>query len=362
MHIATFGEIMLRLSTPNFQKLIQSIPGNLVAEFGGGEANVAISLVQLGCDTTFITALPDSPIGKGVEAELKKYGVHTDALIFLSDSRLGIYFVESGAGARGSSVVYDRNDSAIAQVSADQFDWDQLLSGKQWFHTTGITPALSESAYNNALQAVISAHSQQIPVSIDLNYRKKLWKWKPDISQQELAGSCLRAMLPHASLVIGNEEDFAKVLGLEVEGQAIDQGQLNIQGYPQVARQVINQFPNVCWVGITLRESVSASHNYWGGMLYDRESDKPYFAPVNDKGEYTPYSLLPIVDRIGGGDSFAAGLIYALGVTKKPAPNAIAFAVAASALKHTIPGDFNLSSIDEIEALASGKSGGRISR
>jgi len=360
--IITFGEIMGRLCPEGFKRFCQSMPGMLELSFAGAEANVAVSLAIFGSPVTFVTALPANVLGDACIQTLRGLGVDTSRILRTQHGRLGLYFLEKGANQRPSNVVYDRSQSAIATTSADQFDWVKIFADAGWLHISGITPALSQIAFESTLAAVRAAKVAGVTVSCDLNFRKKLWQWEKGTKSAALARRCLTQILPHVDVVIANEEDAADVLGIHAEGSDIHGGHLAIDRYPQVAREIVRQFPNVSKVAVTLRESLSASHNNWGAMLYDAAAGKAYFAPESG-GKYTPYEIRNIVDRVGGGDSFAAGLVFALNTTELASPaTAIRFAVAASCLAHSIEGDFNFSSRAEVEALMGGSASGRVVR
>lgn len=361
--VLTFGEIMLRLSTPGPLRFSQSMPGSLAATFGGGEANVAVSLAHLGDRAAFMTAVPDNALGTCLAAELRRHGVETSRLRFSRTGRFGIYFVEAGSNQRPSVVQYDRDGSSIALAGPEFYDFPAALAEVDWIHTTGITPALSRNAQEAALALVREGASRKIPVSVDLNFRKKLWRWDPAREPKTLARDCMSEVLRHVTLVIANEEDAADVLGIHAAGSSVEEGRLSAEAYTDVARAIAARFPSVERVAITLRESVSADHNNWGALLYERAGDRAHFAPLDADGRYRPYEIRDIVDRVGGGDSFGAGLIHALRSKRFGAPqDAVRFAVAASALKHTIPGDFNLVTEAEVEALMKGSGSGRVQR
>lgn len=362
MRVVSLGEVMLRLCPEEFLRLGQVLPGRLEATFGGGEVNVAVSVVQQGGQAAFATALPDNPITDAFVAELRKFGVDP-SLVRRAKGRFGIYFVENGANQRGSTVTYDRAGSAIATAKAADFDWNSVFCGATWFHITGITPALSASAAELALTAVREARQRNVPVSVDLNFRKKLWSWEPGTSAVDLARRVMSELVAHVDVVIANEEDADLTLGIRAPETNVEAGQLHLEGYEQVAREIVGRFPSVSRVAITLRESFSASHNNWGAMLFDRASQQATFAPVDAKGEYSPYEIRNIVDRVGAGDSFAGGLIFALQTPELASPEkALAYAVAASCLKHSIKGDFNYATRAEIEALMKGGGSGRVQR
>lgn len=360
--IAGFGEVMLRLAPAGKMRFAQSLPGTLEATFGGGEANVCASIAMLGGKSRYLTALPKNPMALAFAAEQRSFGTDVEKIHWDKTGRMGIYFAEHGAAARGSNVVYDREGSTISLLAPDAYDFDAMLDGVAHLHVTGITPALSENAYLTTLALVRAASAKGIQVSCDLNFRKKLWKWDPELSQKELARKCMQEIVNCADIIIGNEEDAQDVFGISSAGSSVETGKINIAGYGEVARRLSAAFPKASFVAITLRESISADHNNWGGMLYEKKSDKTFFAPLAD-GVYKPYEICDIVDRFGGGDSFCAGLIFALSGDEFNAPaDAIAFAVAASCLKHTISGDYNYSSRDEVVNLMRGNASGRVKR
>ena len=359
----TFGEIMLRVTPEGFWRFRQVLPGRVEASFGGAESNVCAALANLGEKTRYLTALPDHAIAHSLVAFLRGLGIDTDSILVRKDGRLGIYFLEAGANQRSSNVLYDRAGSAIALAAPDEYDLDTALDGVHWVHVTGITPSLSENAYLSTLRLVQAAKARGATVSCDLNYRKKLWKWHPQKTQAELAGECMSTILPYADLVVGNEEDADKVLGIAAEGTDVESGAIDAAAYEAVAKAIVERFPKVSRVAITLRESISASHNNWGGMLFDAATGRSHFAPLDADGNYSPYEIRSIVDRVGAGDSFAGGLIYALNSQAYAAPDAaIRFAVAASCLKHSIRGDVNYATLDEVAALVAGQASGRVRR
>lgn len=362
MNVVTFGEIMARLAPEGFLRFRQVMPGKLNVTFAGAEANVAVSIALLGGESTFVTALPQNALADACVANLKALGVDTQHIVRADIGRLGLYFVETGANQRPSRVIYDRAYSSVSQTGVDQYPWEAIFKDKTWFHTTGITPSLSKTAAEVALSAVQKAKTTGLKVSCDLNFRKKLWRWDDCLKPRELAEETMRTILPFIDVVIANEEDAADVLSIHAEDTDVHSGKLSIDKYPHVAREIINQFSNVSAVAITLRESISASHNNWGAMLYDVKLDQAFFAPVRN-GEYAPYQIRNIVDRVGGGDAFGAGLIFALQTPELSSPeNAVAFATAASCLAQSILGDYNYNSREEVEALMKGSSSGRVVR
>jgi 2-dehydro-3-deoxygluconokinase len=337
----TFGEIMLRLSPPGFERFFQSPV--LGATFGGGEANVAVSLAHFGLDSYFVTRLPTHAIGDAAVRAVRAEGVST-AFIQRGGDRVGIYFAEAGASQRASTVVYDRAHSAIAEMPPGAVDWPKVFEGAAWFHVTGITPALGPSAAACTREAVEAARAAGARVSVDLNYRKKLWT-------EAQAQATMRPIMPCVDVVVANEEDIQSVLGLHVPDTDVTSGQLNLAGYRQVAERLTTEFGPPL-VAITLRESLSASDNGWSAALWDAKANAFH---------HSQRYAVRLVDRIGGGDSFAAGLIYGL-VSGRAPEAALRFAVAASALKQTIPGDFNRVSVAEVDALAKGDASGRVQR
>lgn len=344
MHrIVTFGEIMLRLKSPGHERFFQS--PLLESTFGGGEANVAVSLSLFGEDAAFISALPRNPIGESALREVRRYGVDVSG-IQRTKGRLGIYFLETGANQRASNVVYDRDASCISMVKPGDFNWSSLLKGASWFHITGITPALSQSAADTALEAVKAAKAAGAKVSIDLNYRKKLWNYGVK------APEVMRALTAHADVVIANEEDVQMCLGIEAKDVDVSKGKLGTDTYHALSDAVKAEFPDLETVAITLRESRSADKNGWSAVLNGKS------------GFYVSrhYDMDDIIDRVGGGDSFSASLIYALLNYADDEQKALDFAVAASAIKHSIPGDFNICTVSEVETLMKGDGSGRVQR
>ncbi len=338
--VTTFGELMLRLKTPGFARFVQT--PRLEATFGGGEANVAASLARFGHESRWVSAVPDNPIGEWALTTLRGLGVDVRSVLRKGD-RLGIYFLEAGASQRASQVLYDRAGSAISSVGPGQVDWSRALAGARWFHTTGITPALSEGCAEATLEALSAARKAGITTSVDLNYRKKLWS-------KAKAGEVMAKLVEHTNVLIANEEDCESVFGIRAGSTDVASGTLQHDRYLDVTRQVLERFPSVKHAAITLRESKSASENGWSGLLADREGHA-----------FSRHYDITLVNRVGAGDSFAAGLIHAL-IEGRDRQGAIEFATAASALKHTIPGDLNLVSIAEVEALVAGDGSGRVQR
>ena len=323
---------------------------------------MSVSLAMFRNPVRYVTALPRQPIAQSLVDTLRGLGVDTSQVAWRTTGRLGIYFVEVGANQRGSTVLYDRNDSAACLAAPDEYDFDAALTGIRWVHISGITPAISENAFLANLELIRRAKKAGATVSCDLNYRKKLWNWRAGTEPQTLARECMAQVLPYVDVVIGNEEDAADVLDIHAEGSDVAQGQIVAAGYETVARQIVERFTQVSQVAITLRESLSADHNNWGGMLFDVQQNQAFFAPLAADGQYTPYQIRDIVDRVGAGDSFAAGLLHALAANPNAPGEAIRFAVAASCLKHSIHGDFNYVTEQEVRALAAGNVTGRVQR
>lgn len=341
--VVTFGEIMLRLSPPGNQRFSQA--RSFDALYGGGESNVAVSLANFGLETEYVTRLPKNEIGNACLNYLRQYGVGT-RFITRGGDRLGIYYLEHGAAMRGSNVIYDRAGSSFAALQPGMLDWEAVFAGASWFHWTGITPAISEGAAATCLEAAQTARRAGLTVSCDLNYRAKLWKWGRS------AGEVMSELTALCDVAIGNEEDAEKVFGIHAPGVDVTAGEVEAEKYRAVCEQLAGRFPNLQTIAITLRGSKSASHNTWSGVLWSQGEMR--FA--------RQYEIIPIVDRVGAGDSFMAGLIY--GLIRFPDDHQLAldFAVAASALKHTIFGDFNLVSVSEVEKLLGGDASGRVSR
>ncbi len=367
MKVVTFGEIMARLAPPGVLRFRQALPGALNVTFAGAEANVAVSLSMLtagdAMETAFVTALPNNVLADACLSTLRALGVGTDHVVRSEAGRLGLYFLETGANQRPSQVIYDRSGSTISVTPSDAYDWAAILRDASWFHVTGITPAISQAAAECTLAAVRLAQERNVRVSCDLNFRSKLWRWHNSLPARELAEQTMREILPYVDVLIANEADCGDVLGIRAAETDVDAGQLDVERYPDVARQVAAQFSNISQIAITLRESLSASHNNWGGMLYVCESDAAHFAPMDEAGRYQPYEIRNIVDRVGAGDAFAAGLIYALLAPDLcESQTAIRFAAAASCLAHSLVGDANYSSRSEVESLMRGSGSGRVVR
>jgi len=343
MKVVTFGEIMLRLAAPDHLRFSQAT--SFDATFGGGEANVAVSLANYGIPVEFVSRIPRNDIGESCLMDLRKYGVGIKHVL-RGGERLGIYFLEKGSVSRASKVVYDRAYSSISQIEVGMIDWDKVFEDAIWFHWTGITPAISQGAADVCLEAIKKASEKGITVSCDLNYRKNLWKYGKTVKE------VMPALVEGCDIVLGNEEDAEMALGIKPEGVDVSKGHVEADAYLSVSKKIMEKFPRVKKVITTLRGSISADHNTWSGVLYNGKD--LFEAPV--------YDITHIVDRVGGGDSFMGGLIYGLLTYKDNDQKALNFAVAASCLKHTIVGDFNLVTVAEVEKLVSGDASGRVSR
>ncbi len=341
--VVTFGEIMLRLSTQGYGRFSQATQFDV--NYGGGEANVAVSLANFGVPVEFVSRLPKNDIGDASAMALRKYSVGTNHVAW-GGERLGIYFLETGAVARASKVIYDRAFSSISTIEIGMIDWDKVFEGVTWFHWTGITPAISESAAKVCSEAISVANKKGITVSTDLNFRKNLWKYG------KKALEVMPKLVEGCDVILGNEEDAEMVFGIKPEGVDVTKGHVEAAAYESVCRQLVKRFPRAKKVIVTLRGSINANHNTWSGVLWNGTT--LYQAPE--------YNITHIVDRVGGGDSFMGGLIYGLITYTGNDQKALNFAVAASCLKHTIPGDFNLVTVDEVEKLMGGDASGRVSR
>lgn len=341
--VVTFGEIMLRLSPPDHQRFLQA--ESFDAIYGGAEGNVAAALSNLGIPTKFVTRLPENDIGEACLNRIRQYGVDTSEIIWGGD-RLGIYYAETGAVHRKSNVIYDRANSALSTIKPDMIDWDVIFSEVDWFHWTGITPAVSEGAADTCLEAVERAKDNNVMISCDLNYRSKLWNWGKTPKE------VMTELVDYVDIILGNEEDAEMIFGVEPVGVDVGKGELKAESYRDVAKELMDMFPDAQYVGTTLRESISATRNKWSAVIYT--GDELYHSSV--------YDITDIVDRVGGGDSFAAGLIYGLMKDDKDLEESLNFAVAYSALAHTIYGDFPLIKKEEAEELMVGPGSGRISR
>ncbi len=341
--VVCFGEIMMRLSPPGFQRFGQARSFDVI--YGGGEANVAVSLANFGVSVEYVTRLPDNDLGKACIMFLRQFGVGTSRII-TGGARLGIYFLEIGSMQRASKVIYDRGGSAFASIEPGMMDWNEVFSDATWFHWTGITPAIAEGPAEVLKEAVKKAKEKGLTVSCDLNYRAKLWKWGKSASE------VMPELVRYSDVAIGNEEDAEKVFGIKAGKTDVRGGRVEAKDYLPVAEELLLRFPNLQMVAITLRGSLSASHNTWSALLHDRKGH--YVAPV--------YQVTHIVDRVGGGDAFAAGLIYGLLHFPHDPQRVVNFATAASCLKHSIFGDFNLVTVSEVERIMEGDVSGRVSR
>lgn len=339
--VVTFGEIMLRLNPPGFQRFVQA--GSFELSYGGAEASVAVSLVNYGVTATFVTCLPPNEMGKAVVNYVRRFGVDTSHII-MKGERIGIYFLEIGANQRPSKVIYDRAHSAVSEVKPGTIPWNEVFSGAKWFHFTGITPAISQNAADASLEAVKCAKEKGLTVSCDLNYRAKLWKYgKP-------AGEVMAGLMPYVDVAIGNEEDCEKVFGIKGADVTVA-GEMSAERYLDVARELTKRFPNLKRVGITLRGSISATHNTWSALLYD---GRQLYST-------TKYDITNVIDRLGSGDAFTGALIYCL-LTGKSDQETVDFATAASALKHSIQFDLNLVNVEEVQSLVKEGGAGRVQR
>lgn len=353
--IVTFGEIMARLATPGFQRFQQAMPGTLEVTFAGAEASIAASIAYLGGEAVFVTALPQHAIADACVADLRSMGVDTRHIVRTERGRLGVYFLETGANQRPGNVIYDRDGSSVAITSASDYDWSAILDGAEWFVISGITPAISQNAAEVAMTAVREATQRGVKVACDMNYRSKLWQWAPPLKPRELATRTMRELMPLVDIFIGGREDATEMLGIPDAGAAPE-------ALVSVARQIAQRFPRIQRVAMTRREGISATHNNFGGLLYDATTDSTYFAPLNN-GAPTFYEITNIVDRLGAGDAFTAGLLFALTTPELSAQQtAVSFAVAAGCLAHSIEGDFNYTSRAEVEALMNGDASGRVKR
>lgn len=341
MKVLTFGEILLRLAAPGYTKLFQK--DSLESSFCGGEANVAVSLSILGLESAFVTKVPDNAVGEAALNSMRYFGVDTSKAL-KGTGRMGLYYLEKGASQRPSKVIYDRGYSAISMAKKDEFNWDNIFEDVTWFHWTGINPALSPELAEICLEACKIAKSKGITISCDLNYRKKLW-------DSDKAKKVMKSLVPYVDVCIANEEDADKVLGIKANDTNVESGKINVDGYEKVAKEISNLY-GCKYVAITLRESYSASKNGWSALLYHAETEHSFMSQKYD---------IDIVDRVGGGDSFAAGIIYSL-MTKKTCQDTIDFAAASSCLKHTIEGDFNRTTVEEVQNLLEFGGNGRVQR
>ncbi|WP_395749069.1 PfkB family carbohydrate kinase [Prosthecobacter sp.] len=340
--VVTFGEIMLRLATPGFARFQQAIPGSLQATFAGAEASIAASLAYLGIDAAFLTSLPDHTIADACIADLRSLGVETKHILRTQSGRLGTYFLEHGANQRGGNVIYDREGSSIAITPASAYDWDATFTGCEYFVISGITPAISRNAAEVALAAVEEAAMRKIPVVCDMNYRTKLWHWDPPLPARDLATRTMRSLLPFVTIFVGGISDATAMLGIDYNGDL-----------HALAKQITAQFPNLTHAAFTLRDGSTSAAQSFSGALFEAATDTLHTAPR--------YTITQLIDRLGAGDAFTAGLVFSF-LQNSPPPTAISFATAAGCLAHSIEGDYNYSTRAEIESLMQGDAAGRVSR
>lgn len=346
--IVTFGEIMGRLTTPGFQRLRQALPGSLEVTFAGAEASIAASIAYLGGDSAFVSALPEHSVADACVADLRSLGVDTSKIVRTSQGRLGLFFVERGINQRPGNVIYDREFSSVSITPEEAYDWNAIFEGADWFVITGITPAISRNTADVTKAALQKASERGVKVACDMNYRSKLWNWDPSLSPRELASRTMKELLPFVDLLVGGRDDAVHTLGIADEPDLED-----------LAREIARAYPRLRHVAMTVREGISATHNNVGGFLYEVESDSVFRAPEADR----LYEIPHIVDRLGAGDAFTAGLLFALTTAELSEPQtAIAFAAAAGCLAHSIEGDYHYSTRSEIEALMRGESSGRVRR
>lgn len=358
--IVTFGEIMTRLSAPGYRRVRQCLPGQLDASFAGAESNIASAVALLGSRSRFVTALPKNWLGDACVEFLRGHGVDTSGILRTDYGRMAQYFIETGAGLRPGRVLYDRDDSSFSHTEGSAYDWDAILSNASWLVLTGISPALSSTAAEATLHAAREAKARSIPVCCDLNFRATLWKWQPGKSARELAREVMRRLMPHVDLLLTNPDQAADVLGTAWTG--VPSGVTPEDAYAACSREIARAYPHLRSIVFTMRESHSASRNALGALCYDAASGRVNLAPVVN-GEYTPYVIEHIVDRLGAGDAFAGGLLHALQTPGLDQPAlALEFAVASAALAHSIPGDINVVNQSEVEALMSGDRSGRVVR
>jgi 2-dehydro-3-deoxygluconokinase len=347
--VVAFGEIMARLAAPGFLRFQQAMPGRLEVTFTGAEANVAMSIAHFGGEASFVTALPDHPLADACVANLRGVGVDTRHVLRTAVGRLGLFFLEAGVNQRAGQVIYDREGSAVAITAAEAYDWEAIFAGAEWLVISGITPAISPTAAEVTCVAMDAAARCGVKIAFDMNYRSKLWQWEPSLTARELATQTLRELLPLADLIVGGREDFLAVL----EDEATEVSALDLM------RRMVGQFPKAKRVAMTQRETVAAHHHYWSGLLYEAESGTLHQAPSVDGR----YEISQMVDRLGGGDAFTAGLLFAMGRPElQDAETALRFATAASCLAHSVVGDFNFVTRAEVEALMFGDNAGRVRR
>jgi 2-dehydro-3-deoxygluconokinase len=353
--VVTLGEIMMRLATPGHARFQQAMPGMLQSTFAGAEATVAAALAHWGGNASFVSALPDHAIADACVVNLRQFGVDTRHVLRTPHGRLGLFFLETGANQRPHQVIYDREGSSVAITPPEAYDWNAIFADATWFHITGITPALSENAANVARTALREASSRGLSISLDVNFRSKLWNWSPPLSAVELAARTLQELMPMVTVFLGGREDAATLLDIHADCTAED---VNVD----VARKLAVRYPQLTHVAMSLREGVSANHSLWSGLLHEVASDTTHFAPMQD-GSRVPFEIPNIVDRLGAGDAFAAGIIHALSSPgARDAADAIRFAVAAGCLAHSVEGDFVPVSRAEVEALMRGEASSRVRR
>lgn len=357
LNIVAFGEVMMRLGTRTYQSILQAREFDVA--YTGAEANAAVSLARFGAKTHLVSCVPQGDVGDACINYFRQYGVDT-TYIRRSGDRLGLFYLETGANQRPSKVIYDRSNSAITELRCGDLPWEEILRGKNWLHLSGTAPALSESVAAVVKESCQVARAAGVTVSIDMNFREKLWRWRSGCEPRELAGEVMREILPMVDVIIGNEEDAENVLGIRAGETDVESGKLDIKKYTDVASQMKQMFPQAKFVAITLRESLSASYNNWGAMLYDCATTESHLSP-RDGDKYEPYPIRIIVDRVGGGDSFSAGLIYGLQSGMK-ALEALDYATAASCLAHSYPGDFNLATREDVLRVMNGSRSGRVQR
>lgn len=353
---------MARLSPPGHQRLGQAMPGKLETTFAGAEANVAAAIAALGGNAKFVSALPLNPLGAACVAAVRATGVDVSEIVFRDEGRLGLYFVEAGAGQRGGLVVYDRDGSTYALCGAESYAWEKILNGASWLHVSGIAAGVSALGAEATRAAVVAAKKAGVRVSCDLNFRRKLWRWEPGTEPAELSRRTMGRLLPDVDLLIGNPFDLADAIGATFSSDNAPSTTVGLAQHEALARQVAERFPQVQFVAMTLRENHSASHNGWGALLLRMSDGKVFYAPLK-AGAYAPYQIESIVDRVGTGDAFAGALLFALETPALASPErALGFAVAAGCLAHSVPGDFFFCTRAEVEALAAGSAGGQVSR
>ncbi len=353
--IVAFGEIMCRLATPGQKRFGQAMPGQLDTTFAGAEASAAVSIAHLGGRASFVTALPDHALAEACLAQLRSFGVETEHILRVPQGRLGLFFYEAGSNQRPANVIYDRENSSVSITPAATYDWDAIFEGAEWLILSGITPAISKNAAEVTEIAMQQAQAHGVKIACDMNYRSKLWNWDPSLKPRELASQTMRKLLPYVTLFLGGEQDAAEILGITPDENS-EQPLLDI------ARQISKRYPQMTHIAMTLRECFSANHHSFGGVLYVREQDEIFHAPMRN-GQYQPYQITDIVDRLGGGDAFTAGLLFAMGDPELNDPqNTINFATAAACLSHSFEGDYNLATRAEIETLMHGDLSGRVNR